>query len=548
MNGLSNGSICVFLSQYPYGVEEILRRKFPDTKFNAISIQDLHQALRKFPGKYFRYFDTAVFLAYDLQLEKKPLLKALVLLWISKKNAYFVDMHGQIEEINLSSLVMRYLPLFLRETVFILSVLIGMNKDLRNLSPKNVSKAPASVNYEGITNSNRVAYFRTDHWFGYNKTGGSVAHISGVANGFMELGYSLFFLSTDTLEFIDESKMHVYLIKPETIIKNFQELPELEYNRQLIEQGRVVLLKEKPTMIYQRYSLNNYAGAYLSKELNIPFVLEYNGSFLWIERHWGKGLSFPWLTRKIELANLHAADLIIVVAKPMKDELEKRGIPGEKILINPNGVNPDRFRPGIDGSHIRRRYGIDENIVVGFIGTFGKWHGAEILAEAVKPVIENHHNVHFLFVGDGPMMPEVKQIIARDHVDRYVTLTGMVSQDESPQYLAACDMLVSPHVPNPDGSPFFGSPTKLFEYMAMGKPIVASALGQIAEVLENKKTALLVEPGNVSELAEGIVTLLENPKVGKYLGMNARKEVCDKYTWDAHVKRTLDKCHDMFGE
>jgi len=143
------------------------------------------------------------------------------------------------------------------------------------------------------------------------------------------------------------------------------------------------------------------------------------------------------------------------------------------------------------------------------------------------------------------MMPRVREIIEMDTVGEHVILAGTVPQKDTPEYLAACDILVSPHVPNPDDSPFFGSPTKLFEYMAMGKPIVASALGQIAEVLEDGRTAILVKPGNVCELAEAIIKLIRNHGIGETLGRNARKVACERHTWTAHVQKIIDRCKTM---
>lgn len=108
-------------------------------------------------------------------------------------------------------------------------------------------------------------------------------------------------------------------------------------------------------------------------------------------------------------------------------------------------------------------------------------------------------------------------------------------------YLAICDILVSPHCPQIDGREFFGSPTKLFEYMAMGKAIVASNLGQIGKVLEDGKTAILVEPGNVDALVNGILKLAKDKNLREKLGKSARKEVIKNYTWRQHTKRILNK-------
>ncbi|MGC9093824.1 MAG: glycosyltransferase, partial [Bacteroidota bacterium] len=112
-----------------------------------------------------------------------------------------------------------------------------------------------------------------------------------------------------------------------------------------------------------------------------------------------------------------------------------------------------------------------------------------------------------------------------------------------PEHLAACDILVSPHVwdENPaiteSMTPFFGSPTKLFEYMAMGKAIVASRVGQISEIFSPGRDAILVEPGNVAQISEAIQKLAAHPRTRKALGRNARRKVIENFTWLENAKR-----------
>jgi glycosyltransferase involved in cell wall biosynthesis len=106
--------------------------------------------------------------------------------------------------------------------------------------------------------------------------------------------------------------------------------------------------------------------------------------------------------------------------------------------------------------------------------------------------------------------------------------------------LDACDVLVSPHVPLADGSEFFGSPTKLFEYMAMGKGIVASRLGQIGDVLSHEETALLVEPGDARELSEAISRLAKSKDLRERLGAAARRVAVAHHTWEHNARRVLD--------
>jgi glycosyltransferase involved in cell wall biosynthesis len=147
--------------------------------------------------------------------------------------------------------------------------------------------------------------------------------------------------------------------------------------------------------------------------------------------------------------------------------------------------------------------------------------------------------VHFLFIGDGSTLPTVREIVRQSAVSKNVTFAGMVPQEEGPMWLGACDVLAAPHVPNPDGTPFFGSPTKLFEYMAMERGIVASRLDQIGKVLRHNETALLVKPGSVEDLADAILTLAANPALARRLGENARAEAIRQYTWTAHVQRII---------
>jgi len=392
----------------------------------------------------------------------------------------------------------------------------------------------------------KVAYLRAEFWLKTMKAGGAVAHAKGVVEGFSKLRCRVLVFSSYDLEFIENTNIFKCMINPEVLSFGFGELQELEYNRQFIKCLRPYLLREKPSFIYQRYGLNGYAGAYLAQELKIPFVMEYNGSEIWMAEYWGSGVRFKKIMERIELANFAAADLIIANASPLKEELVKRGVAGDKIEVIPNGADVERFKPDIDGSPIRRKYGLDDDtVVVAFIGSFGPWHGTEVLARSVKSVIEKNARVHFLFIGAGKKLAEAEEIVREDKVQSHVTFTGIVPQLKAPEYLAACDILVSPQIPNPDGSAFFGSPTKLFEYMAMGKGIVASNLDQIGQVMKHRQTAILVRPNDAMALADGIVLLAQDGNLRNQLGLKARQDVVARYTWEKHVATILEKLKEL---
>ena len=195
-----------------------------------------------------------------------------------------------------------------------------------------------------------------------------------------------------------------------------------------------------------------------------------------------------------------------------------------------------------------------------FIGTFGRWHGTDVLASVIRRLIDEQrswleqHRVHFLFVGDGALAPTVRSTLGPDLGAPFTTLAGIRPQDQTPRILAASDVLLSPHVPNPDGTPFFGSPTKLFEYMAMAKSIVASDLDQIGWVLKGwrpgqppatvaaveSRAALLVEPGSAESLLVGIRRAVELPRADREaLGLEARRLALESFTWDKNVEAVL---------
>jgi glycosyltransferase involved in cell wall biosynthesis len=413
------------------------------------------------------------------------------------------------------------------------------------------TKVPASKSVLDLKKINRddlgpLIYLRTDFWFGVD-SGGSVGHIAGVLNQLSNFYSSLFFYTTDFIPTVS-AKVKQNILTPNPRFWNFAEVPAIISNENFHNQIISDLKNIKPSLIYQRYSINNFLGLRLGKELNIPFVLEYNGSEIWISHNWGYKLKYKSLSMQIENANLQGADLIVVVSKPMKEELVERGIDSYKILVNPNGVDPEKYSPDIDGEAVRSKLKLNTKTVIGFIGTFGYWHGAEILAEAFVKLLdlnpEYSKQLHLLMIGDGITIPSVRNIIFKNKLEDFCTFTGTVPQCEGPNYLAACDILASPHVPNLDGTPFFGSPTKLFEYMAMGKGIVASDLEQIGEVLSHNHTAWLVKPGDSDALAAGLERLINDAVLRNRLGLAARSEVIVKYSWLVHTRRIIQKLEE----
>jgi glycosyltransferase involved in cell wall biosynthesis len=183
--------------------------------------------------------------------------------------------------------------------------------------------------------------------------------------------------------------------------------------------------------------------------------------------------------------------------------------------------------------------GLQDRVVVGFLGTFGPWHGASVLAEAATQV-GDQSRCHFLFIGDGDQRPAAEAIIQAAGRAARATFVGRQPHRLTPVYLDACDILVSPHIKSSDGSEFFGSPTKLFEYMAMARPVAASRLGQIAEVIVDGEDGLLVPPGDPVELARALERLASDQPLRSRLGQRARRTVVERFTWKDNAARVFE--------
>ena len=503
---------------------------------NAVSFEEMVRLAksRDFVWQIWKYREVHFYVP-NFQAFPRPFLTAVICRLMTAGRCEYMDAEGQIIRISAGFLI-REFGRFLYENLTFRRAVGRVEGEVAEL--EQTPAVPKQIAENGIP-----VYLRCDYSYGYI-AGGSVGHIAGVLNNLGDaLNQIPLFLTTDKIPTVREDIV-CQLLHGATAYRNVRDAASLFFNDVVYNRCKEIL-KDKPvSMIYQRSALNAYAGAKLAAELNVPFVLEYNGADVWIARKWAsRKLKTGDLSSKIEQVTFKMADLIVCVSQPLRNQLVELGIPEDKILVNPNGVDETRYYPGIDGMTIRHKYDIGSGeVVIGFIGTFGAWHGVEVLAQAYVSLCKElkRCKTRLMLVGDGMRMGEVKAILTKAGLMERCVLTGMVPQAEGAAYLAACDILVSPQIPNADGTPFFGSPTKLFEYMAMGKAIAASNLDQIGEILKDEETALLCEPGDVASLAAALFRLTEDAELRYALGRNARTQVLDKYTWRAHVQRIVD--------
>jgi glycosyltransferase involved in cell wall biosynthesis len=529
----------VLLARDREQARRLLPRLLPGRAFQEVTREDLAGAGARGAASRLRSLDCdeLVFLIDDLDAHERLWRVQALGAAAASKPTCLLDMQGRRLPLSRGRFLLRDLPLLGAGALASGWALLRTAARIRGLrrAARRLPRPAAS---------RRVAYLRTDFWTGI-RAGGSVGHTAGVAAGLEAAGCEVFFVASGRPGAIEAGRHDVRLIAPRRLYNVCREVPALAHSLVFERRAGTILSRDPPGLLYQRFDPANHAGVMLSRRLGVPLVLEFNGSEVWIADHWGRPLRRRSLFQGIEDINLRHADLVSVVSEALGDDVVARGVEPERVVVLPNGVDPQRYRPDLDGSAVRARFGLEGRCVVGFIGTFGVWHGAGVMARAAARVLRARPEALFLFVGEGVERRAAEEILARAGLRDRATFTGLVPQEEGPAHLAAMDILVAPHVPNADGSRFFGSPTKLFEYMAMGRAIVASRLEQIAEVLEDGRTALLVPPGDEAALAAAILRLIDRPEERDRLGAAARSAAVSRHTWEARAGGLLSRLRGM---
>ncbi|MDZ7291879.1 MAG: glycosyltransferase family 4 protein [candidate division KSB1 bacterium] len=319
-----------------------------------------------------------------------------------------------------------------------------------------------------------------------------------------------------------------------------QELRNLLYNLTLYETVLEDLRACRTDLIYERYSLFSYAGIRLARELGVPHILEVNAPLAY-EQEKMRGLDMKELARETERRIFRETDRVIVVSRQLQEFVASCGVPESRIHILPNAVDPQRFALALldedDENPVRAQYRLNGKRVIGFVGSLKPWHGTETLLEAFRNLHTHDANTHLLIVGDGPGREALEHYAQSDELNGAVTFPGNVPYDDIPHYIAAMDITVAPYTPNEN---FYYSPIKIFEYMMMGKPVVAAQIGQVEEVIIDGETGVLFEPGNIEQLTAALIKLSSDPQLCRRIGENAKAWVQKERTWDNNARQVLE--------
>jgi glycosyltransferase involved in cell wall biosynthesis len=223
----------------------------------------------------------------------------------------------------------------------------------------------------------------------------------------------------------------------------------------------------------------------------------------------------------------------------IREHLIGVGIPPDRVVSIPTGVDVERFSPDVSGDPVRAEFSVGrEEPLVSVIGVLRSWKRHDVFLEAVRLLREGGSPVRGLVVGEGPQRERIAGGIAGKDLARAVRMTGY--RQDIPEIVAASDVIVLP------SDRFEGVPQVILQSLAMGRAVVASPIGGVPEVVHHEKTGLLCPAGDPSAYADAIARLLAEPELRERLGATGRELVLSRYSSTAMCDRT-EGFYDMLA-
>jgi len=228
-------------------------------------------------------------------------------------------------------------------------------------------------------------------------------------------------------------------------------------------------------------------------------------------------------------------DTISVSSRHLRNICRGIGVADERIFDAPVGADLVKFNPQRGRGNVREKYGLGSKTVVLYLGQLNGCQYVEMFIEAARAVCAADPETIFLVGGQGYMMGWLVELAHSLGIADNVVFTGPVDHELIPEYIAASDICVASFEDNQ--VTVCKSPLKIAEYLASGKPIVASSVGEVPEMVNG--AGVLVRAGDPNALAEGITRLIDDPELRKELGIKARKQAQDKYNWPSSANNLI---------
>ncbi len=306
---------------------------------------------------------------------------------------------------------------------------------------------------------------------------------------------------------------------------------ELAYNLVTLVRMRAAMQRLRPQLIYERYSLFLCATVWLARRRQIPIVLEINDSAL-VERVRPLWLKGP--ARRIEGWCLKNATGLVFISSYFWKEAKNAYGEIAPSVISPNAADLTRFDPArFDAVSLRAQRGLAGRVVCGHIGAFAHWHGMDVFVEKIAARLAEVPQLALVLVGDGVTLPAIRELVAARGLGDRVLMPGRVAHDDIAGWIACMDYAVLPD------SNEYGSPMKLFEFMAMGVAMIAPDYAPIAEVVTDGETGWLFPRKQTDRCVQRVIELANQTPERQRVGAAARAYIVRERQWRNNAEQLL---------
>lgn len=301
-------------------------------------------------------------------------------------------------------------------------------------------------------------------------------------------------------------------------------------------------IKLRPDLFYTRLSGNSIAPAIVSFLLKINQVGEINGITVDEMEIQGASKFKIKIAQVLENINFATCKKLVAVTDGVKKRLmDLYAIPESQIIVINNGANTRLFSP-MDKNKAKSELKLDNSLkYVCFVGNLIYWQGVEYLIKASPLILKKCPDTRFLVVGDGVMKEELMQL-ADDLGSLDKTLfVGRVPYEKVPVYINASDVCVAPFI-RERNSKIGLSALKTYEYLACGKPLVASRIPGVKELIETSGSGISVRPEDPEELSTAVIKLLPDENTRNQMGKKGRNYIIENHSWESVARKVKDVC------
>jgi len=272
----------------------------------------------------------------------------------------------------------------------------------------------------------------------------------------------------------------------------------------------------------------------VAHRLRLPLVLEVDSPAAEIRLYQDEYWHLPRVAEWLEGWKLRRAAAVTVVSSPLRDHLARRhAIPLHMFTVVPNGADTNLFRPDVlPDPELRDR--LRGGPVIGFVGSFQKWHGMGLLARLMLEVARVRPQSRFVLVGDGPEATSVLNQVSG--LDGQVLVLGRIPHAFVPRVVATFDIAVAPDCA------FYMSPLKVIEWMAAGRAIVAPDHAALRDIIDGGRHGLLFPPGDFHALVSAVLRLIDDAPLRRSLGRTAAARAASSLSWHENARQVMAVC------